>query len=71
MKSLEERQERERHRHEVIQKAAEAADRIILNGSNGSREETNYLTAEVARRLMERALLPFTTIMHCKDLSDD
>jgi len=55
-------------RDEIITKAAEAADRIILDGSDGSVEETDYLTAEVARKLMERALNPFYRAMLKKDM---
>lgn len=68
MKTLEEWEQREYHRHQVIRKAVEAADHIILEGSDGSVEETNFLTAEVARKIMERALLPFNTAMMRKDL---
>lgn len=70
MKTLEEREEREYHRRQVIQKAVEAADRIILDGSDGSVEETNYLTSEVARKFMEKALLPHDSAMTHKDLED-
>lgn len=70
MKTLEEREQREYERREIIKKAVEAADRIILDGSDGSVEETNFLTAEVARKFMERALLPFNSAMLHKDLED-
>lgn len=43
MKPLEERQQREYEREEIIKKAVEAADRIILDGSDGSEAETNFL----------------------------
>jgi len=68
MRSLEEQQEREYHRRQVIQKAVEAADRIIWDGSDGSNEETNYLTAEVAREMIDRALHPFDAGILAKDL---
>jgi len=68
MKSLEERTKREYHRHQVVQKAVEVADRIILDSSDGSVEETNYLTGEVARKFMEKALLPFNTTITRRDL---
>lgn len=68
MKSLEEREQRERERREIVRKAVEAADRLILDGSDGSVEETNYLTSEVAGQLMVKALLPFNTAMLRKDL---
>jgi len=68
MKSLEEREERERHRRQVVKDAVEAADRIIMDGSDGSCEETNFLTAGVAGELMEKALHPFHAAMLSKDL---
>lgn len=68
MKTLEEREWREYERQEIIKKAVEATDHIILEGSDGSIEETNFLTAEVARKIMDRALLPFNTEMLKKDL---
>lgn len=71
MKTLEERQQREYERQEIIKKAVEAADCIIMDGSDGSCEETNFLTAEVAEKLMTRALIPFGADMMRKDLADD
>lgn len=68
MKTLQEREQREYERQEIIKKALEAADRIILNGSDGSCEETNFLTVEVARKMMEKALHPFNRDMFRKDL---
>lgn len=68
MKTLEERQQREYERQEITKKALEAADRIILDGSDGSCEETNFLTAKVAQGMMERALYPFYQDMLRKDL---
>lgn len=68
MRTLKEQEERERHRHQVVKRALEAADRIILEGSDGTVEETRFLTAEVAGKMMERALLPFNTEMLRKDL---
>lgn len=70
MKPLEERQQREYERHQIIRKAVDTADHIILNGSDGSVEETNYLTSEVARKFMEKALLPFNSAMLGKDLEE-
>ena len=71
MKTLEEREQREHERYEIIKKAVDAADRIILDGSDGSCEETNFLTAEVAKKFMVRAFNPFGVGMMRKDLSDD
>jgi len=68
MKTLEEREQREYERQQIIEKALEAADRIILGGSDGSEEETNFLTARVAEKMMGRALHPFHRDMTKKDL---
>jgi|GEM_PF-2251408 len=57
-------------RQEVIRKAKEAADRIILDGSNGSIEETNYLTAVFAEEMVKTALCPFHAAILKKDMND-
>jgi phosphoheptose isomerase len=54
MKTLEERVQRERERNEIVKRAVEAADRIIMDGSDGSVEETDHLTSEVAQRFNEK-----------------
>jgi len=54
--------------HRIVEKAVEAADRIILNGSNGNVEELNYLTAMVAKKLVEKALNPLFQEMLRRDL---
>ena len=63
------KEERDFRRHQTIQRAVEAADRIILDGSDGSTEETNHLTAEVARCFVEKALTPFWAAIMRKDVS--
>jgi len=70
VKTLEVRQQREYERQELIRRAVEAADRIIVDGSDGTVEETNFLTASVAEKLMNRALLPFHSDMLRRDLED-
>lgn len=70
MKPLEERQQREYEREEIIKKAVEAADRIILDGSDGSEAETNFLTAKVVEKMMGKALHPFHRNMLSEDLKD-
>ncbi|MFA5169731.1 MAG: hypothetical protein WC420_03285 [Candidatus Paceibacterota bacterium] len=57
-------------RNRTIKKAIEVANRIILDGSDGSEEETNYLTAKVAEKLMETALHPFSAAILEKDIND-
>lgn len=54
MKTLEERTQREYEREEIVRKAVQAADRIILDGSDGSVEETDWLTVEVASRFNKK-----------------
>ncbi|OGZ23853.1 MAG: hypothetical protein A3A08_01700 [Candidatus Nealsonbacteria bacterium RIFCSPLOWO2_01_FULL_41_9] len=68
---MEKWQEREHKRGEIIKDAVTAADRIILDGSDGNKEETDYLTAEVAKKFMERALLPLQTALQKKDMDED
>lgn len=68
---MEKKQEKAMRRREIIEKAVQAADSIIMDGSDGSNEETNFLTAEVAQKLMEKALLPFQQQMNKKDFDDD
>lgn len=67
---MEKWQERDYKRNKIIEDAVNAADRIILDGSDGSDEETNYLTAMVAKRFMEKALTPFQTALQRKDIEE-
>ena len=60
-------EEKEIEHNKIIEEAVSAADTIILNGSNGEEEETNYLTAMVADRLLKKALLPFKAAMQRKN----
>ena len=69
MKSLEEREQRERERSQIISKAVRAADYIILEGSDGSCEETNWLTCEVAKRFVEKVNIALSGDLLRKDLS--
>ena len=70
MRTLEDREGREIQRHQAIEDAVNAADHIIMTFSDGSNEETNYLTAEVACRFCEKAFIPFTSALWKKDLQD-
>lgn len=54
MKTLEEREQREYERQRIVQGAVEAANRIIMDGSDGSVEETDWLTSQVAKRFVEK-----------------
>ena len=49
--------DRERRRREIINAAVEAADTVILVGTDGSVEEVDYLTAEVAAGFVEKVRL--------------
>jgi hypothetical protein len=44
----------ELRRNIIVQFAASAADEIIMEGSNGSAEETDYLTSAVAQIMNNR-----------------
>lgn len=68
MKSLEEREQREHERQEIIREAVNAADRIILDGSDGTVEETDWLTSEVAKRFVEKVGIRLTSKLVRKDM---
>ena len=70
MRTLEEREKRERERREIVRDAVAAADRIILEGSDGSNEETNFLTSMVTEKMVYKTILPFVADMTKKDLVD-
>lgn len=70
MKPLEDRLKRETQRQRIVEKAVEAADRIILDGSDGSTEEASYLTAEVASKMMDKVRIPLGSVLYKKDLED-
>lgn len=67
-KTLKQVEDREYHRNKVIKEAVGKADRVILDGSDGSVEETNFITAEVAKAFMNKAMIPFNSAMTKKDL---
>jgi len=47
-------QQDEIRRERIIRNAVEAADRLIMDGSNGDVEETDYLTGAVALKFVEK-----------------
>ena len=60
----------EEHRQQlVIEAAYGAADRIIMDGSDGTVEMTNYLTAQVALKMVGRALQPFGAAILAKEIA--
>lgn len=68
MKTVEEHEQREYERQQIVQKAVEAADSIILNASDGSEEEVNWLTVEVAMKFNEKVYHVSLTALLRKDL---
>lgn len=60
--------ERDIRRQRAIESAVSSADRIILAASDGSCEETDYLTAMVAKKFMAKAYQPFISAILKKDL---
>ena len=68
IKTLEERDRREVQRRQAVKDAVSAADKIILDFSDGSNEETDWLTGEVARAFVEKALNPFTRQLFKSDV---
>jgi hypothetical protein len=64
-------QERDYRRQLLVERAVGSADRIIMEGADGSTEELNYLTAQVAEAFMKKALMPLATAMLKRDLLAD
>jgi hypothetical protein len=60
---------RELVRNDIIQKAVDAANAVILEGSDGSVEETNYLTAQVGYRLTGTAISQFQSALLARDMN--
>jgi len=58
----------EARRHDVIDRAVSAADHIILEGSDGSTEETDWLTGEVAARFVEKVRMRLASQLSRLDL---
>lgn len=54
-----EREKRLFTRQRLVEMAVEAADEIILDGSDGSNEETNYLTGKVAEAFVRKTVIPY------------
>ncbi len=47
-----------KERNNIVRKAVKAVEDILREANRG-KEETDYLTAMVVKRLMKKALLPF------------
>lgn len=59
---------REARRQEIVRDAVSAADRILMARSDGSNEELNFLTGQVARIFLEKACLPHVSALSRADL---
>lgn len=64
-------QEREMRRDKLIKEAVQKADLVLIDGADGSAEELNYLTARVAKKMLEKALYPFQSALMRKDMEAD
>lgn len=64
-------QKREMRRSKVIEEAAAAADLVILDGSDGSVEETEYLTMMVTKKFMDKCWYPVLSRINKKDFDND
>lgn len=67
---MDKHEENSKRREDTVDKAFEAANKIILEGSDGTVEDTNYLTAEVARKFVEVALMPFGVRLLERDVNE-
>jgi hypothetical protein len=55
-------------RQRIIEMAMEAADEIIMEGSDGSEEETNFLTSAVAVKMVGKVHFPIQGQLLRRDL---
>jgi hypothetical protein len=63
-------QRTEYERHAAVEKAVTAADAIILEASDGSKEVTDYLTIEVAKRFLEKVECSLNSNLSRHDMLD-
>ena len=71
MRSHSEQVQREMERQRIVDAAVEAADSIIRGGFDGSVEEADYLTAQVARKFMEKIDMAVTAKLRRRELGFD
>lgn len=57
-------------RQRIIQLAVRLADSVIMKGSDGSREETDYLTAKVAEAFNQKVLISIQSRQLAKQLKE-
>jgi hypothetical protein len=60
----------EHRRHLTIERAVSAADTVIMEGSGGDTEETDFLTGMVALKFVEKVNHRLVAQLHRKDLMD-
>lgn len=65
------RQEHEYLREQAVEQAVSAADKIILDASDGSIEETDYMTAEVAKKFVEKLEIAAMNKLNKKELTEE
>ena len=68
---MEEWQRRWSKRAQAVRQAVEAADRIIMEASDGSVQETDYLTALLAEEWMKKALMMQHSAIQKYDFEQD
>jgi hypothetical protein len=68
MDRFDRQQQVDANRQKAIDAAVLAAHRIIMDASDGSVQETYYLTARVAENLMQSALAPFQSAITQYDI---
>jgi hypothetical protein len=63
-------QENERRREKLVYNAVTAGDRILMDGSDGSVEELDALTAEVASKWADKARMAAQARLRSKDMME-
>ena len=63
--------ERERRFHEAVERAVRVADEVILDASDGSVEETNYLTAKISEMFATKTCIATMSEVLRKEFMDD
>lgn len=58
-------------REQAVRQAVDAADRIIMEASDGSKQETDYLTAKVAEEWITKVLMTHHAAIQKYDVEQD
>ena len=56
-------QEKDYRREVAVKEAVNTVDNIILASTDGSTEETNWLTGRIAEELTKKAMIPYTAAL--------